>query len=462
LSSQPLERREKVSTNTRVIEAARRFDASAQEPMAEWHNEHAVLGAVLLRPKFFPLLANILQAGDFYEMGNGFIWHAYEELNVQGNPIDFRSVADFLDAEGKFEVKAEALVERLAKTANACPNPDHAEYYAQKVREAALRGRVIVACHDSIQDSENRGLSIDALVNNVNARMFKATEQYYERPTAARILASKFYDHVEEVQDGKSGSVLSGFKQLDALISFYPQEVTVFAGCAGMGKTTWVLSAIRRMCMAGKRIALFTLEMSADKDVMRALTAIHSGIAKRGLKNGDLTPAQRALFTKSIGEIGGWPLHIIDEFQNLTPTQLHRKLSYLMSQEPLDLVVIDGLWLMQPDSKSKENRPQDVANIMRALNNIAFELGIPILITHQLRRDMDNKPTLTDLAESAGAERNAQVVMALYRDGYRFGDATNPEAEIHILKDRNGDGTGKVVNIIYDGCGYREIGDGTI
>lgn len=455
-------RRERISTSTRVIEAAQRFDPAAIQPMAEWDNEHGVIGAVLLRPELFVSLAQILQAGDFFDLANGFIWHAYEELTNQNTPIDFRTVADFLDAEGNFDLKGTVLVDRLVKTANACPNPDNAEAYAQQVRNAALRGRVLVAVSDIAKEAQDKSISIDQLVNDCNAKMFKATEQYYERPTSARELASLHYAHVEAAGQGKTPGILSGFKGLDAHIAFYPQEVTVFAGGSGMGKTTWLLSAIRRMCIAGKSVALFTLEMSADRDVMRALHAIHSGVVKRAMKNGDLTASQKEKFVQAMGEISNWPLHIIDEFQNLTPTQLRRKLMYLMSREKIDFVAVDGLWLMQPDKQTREGRYQDVTNIMRALNNIAFDLDIPIVITHQYTGErMEDRPTLSHLSESRGVDRNAQVVLGMYRDGYMFGDVSNPEAEIHILKDRNGDGTGKMVNIIFDGCGYKEIGDGT-
>lgn len=461
MSAELKKRRDRVTGKGQVIEAARRFDPAAQPELADWNAERAVIGAPLLKPQIFPALAAILQAGDFFGVAEGFIWHAYEELTRYGDPIDFLSVADFLDAEGKCELKGAALVERLTKTANACPDPDNGEFYAKKVREAALRGRVISAAFKIIQQSQDRSIQIDELVETCNAEIFKATEQYFDQRTGIRDLTSHFYDVVEDAAAGKSGGLPTGFKTLDTHIGYYPKEVTVLAGGAGMGKTTWILSSIRRLCMMGKRVALFTLEMSASEDVMRALLAVHTGIAKRALKHGDLTPAQRALFTKAVGEVSEWPLDVIDEFQNLTPTQLRRKLSYLKTQGETELVVIDGLWLMQPDEMSKDGRWRDVTNIMRALNQVAVDYNVPIVITHQYKDVLDDRPRLSDLAESRGVDRNAQVVMGMYRDSYQFGDVANPAAEIHILKDRNGDGTGKMVDIIYDGCGYREVGDGT-
>lgn len=455
-------RRERVSGKGQVIEAARRFDPSAQPDLADWNAERAVIGAPLLQPEIFPALAAILQPGDFFGVIEGFIWHAYEELTKRGDPIDFMLVADFLDAEGKCDLKGTALVERLTKTANSCPAPENAEAYAKKVRDASIRARTVGAAFKIIQQAQDRSLSVDALVEACNVGIFQATEQYFEQQTGARDLVSIFYDVAEQAKAGQSGGVSTGFAALDKHIEFYPKEVTVFAGGAGMGKTTWVLSCIRKACLAGRRVALFTLEMSAAEDVMRALMAIHTGIAKRGFKQGNLTPAQWALFTKAIGEVSNWPLDVIDEFQNLTPIQLRRKLSYLKTQGQTDLVVIDGLWLMQPDEISKDGRWRDVTNIMRALNQVAVDFNVPILITHQYKDVLDDRPRLSDLAESRGVDRNAQVVLGMYRESYQFGDVDNPEAEIHILKDRNGDGTGKMVNIIYDGCGYKEVGGGTV
>ena len=89
----------------------------------------------------------------------------------------------------------------------------------------------------------------------------------------------------------------------------------------------------------------------------------------------------------------------------------------------LGLVVIDYIGLMQSTSKS-DNRAQQVGEISRDLKIMAKEFGIPIVCCAQLNRGTESrpgqgkKPTLADLRDSGSIEKDADIVMFLYRDEY--------------------------------------------
>ena len=92
---------------------------------------------------------------------------------------------------------------------------------------------------------------------------------------------------------------------------------------------------------------------------------------------------------------------------------------------------------------------QFIAEVSRALKNLAKELKIPIIALSQLSRAVDarpdHKPVLSDLRESGSIEQDADVVMFIYRDEYYNPETTTkPQtAEIIIAKQRSGE-TGSV------------------
>jgi replicative DNA helicase len=225
----------------------------------------------------------------------------------------------------------------------------------------------------------------------------------------------------------------------------------VLAGGEGMGKTTWGLSNVRNVVKAGKRAAVFTLEMSQE-EIIRIFTSMETGIYKSVLKQFTLSDYQWKLFTKAAGDISNWPLEIVDDFPTLTPVQLRRKLRTLTQKADMDLVVIDGLWLMEASEPAKNDRPRDVFTIMRDLNQIARDFNVPILITHQYNASINGKkyPSIYELSESAGVRRNAQVVWGLHRPSYYDRDNVDDATKLYILKDRNGVNVGADVPFLYN------------
>lgn len=136
----------------------------------------------------------------------------------------------------------------------------------------------------------------------------------------------------------------------------------------------------------------------------------------------------------------------------MTPIQLRRKLRTLTQKGGFDLVVIDGLWLMESSEPSMDGRPRDVGNIMRDLNQVARDFTSKILITHQYNAEINGAkfPTVYHLSESAGARRNAQVIWGLHRPSYYDRDSADDTTGLYILKDRNGVNTGAKLPLIYN------------
>jgi len=435
-------------------------DASQQhkDRIDIWNHaaERAVISAVLQVPEVYASVSEILQPGDFHETYYGYVWHSFDRITGRGDPIDMITVADDLDVikfpspEG-YDGNTALWLAQVASTADRA---ESAEAYARMVRDSATRMRMIIAT-DAIKrvaGDRSKYYTIEAAVDEANRLLFAATDQQIKMTDTSMAAAVQgFMDAAEMVRGGGVvRGVGYGYPNIDALLRVsVPGEVSVIAGAPKMGKTTFCLCAARNLALEGKRIAIFTLEQQAQ-ELVSSFTAMETGIAKRAFKGFDLTPKQWLLFNEAMGRIGNWGIHMIDEFPALTPIQLRRRLRTMIQHQriPLDLVIIDGLWLMQYiDDNGKslsrtEDRPAAVGYILRDLINVARDFNIPIWITHQYNGDAnkrnDKRPRLSDLAESSGAQRNAQVIMGLYRDAYYGITGGTGLTEVHVLADRNG------------------------
>lgn len=426
--------------------------------------EKALLGAVLQQPVLYAA-ANDVQPGDFYLLWHAYVWHAFDTIAARGEPIDPVTVADELDKMGKHNTDT-AL--RLAQLVSSTPNYEHIEIYARRVREMAMRRRMIQASIEIFHAAQDGQLEQDALVDKANQLLFDATEQYVKNAASDMgAIAGEYYTTIEDAINGNApAGVTTGFHNLDnAVVAFVPKEVYVLAGSEGMGKTTMFLSMIRNLTKRepNTTAVLFSLEM-VQQEVAQIFTAMESGVFKDKLRRRDLNPTDWRAFIKANAEIAGWKVHVVDEFPTLTPVQLRRKLRRMIDFDgvPVGIVYIDGLWLMDWSDTSME-RHAAVKLIMRELNQIARDFNVPIVITHQYNgaawERKDKRPTMRDLAESAGVRRNAQVIMGLYRAAY-YGEETEIDTtQLYILKDRNGSATGQYVDFAFnrDRACYEEI-----
>jgi replicative DNA helicase len=120
-----------------------------------------------------------------------------------------------------------------------------------------------------------------------------------------------------------------------------------------------------------------------------------------------------------------------------------------MSQQQIDVIIIDYLQLMAGPTETRGNREQEVSMISRSLKGIAKELNVPIIALSQLNRSVEmrsgsKRPQLSDLRESGAIEQDADMVMFIHRpEKYGFiedeeGNSLLGIAEIILAKHRNG------------------------
>lgn len=407
--------------------------------------ERAVLGAVFQRPDLFPTLSHLLQPGDFWTLFHGLVWYVLDRMVANDQPIDIVTIADAIEQEkGNPYKRPEELISALSSLYGAAPDVEHAEDYARQVREAALKMRVLQALDETKHAILTGKLNGEELKDTVNQRIFEATEQSVE---AATDVTSMMIDYVNSFEGSRGAPIATGLHHLDAALhgGVFRGEVTVVCGGEGMGKTTFLLSLLRTCGLKGVPGTLFSMEMER-KEIAQAYTAMETGIERAKLQAGKLSPGDHAAMTTAAGVIGSWKLHVVDmrEFPALTPIQLRRKLRSIMTKMRIEVVVLDGLWLMQPSEPTKE-RFTAVFDIMRDLSTIAKDFDVAVVIAQQYTEGIRRveMPTIYHIAESAGVRRNAQVIIGLWRASF-FDKDESDETLAFLMKDRNRGANGSV------------------
>ncbi|MBN1583052.1 MAG: replicative DNA helicase [Anaerolineae bacterium] len=189
-----------------------------------------------------------------------------------------------------------------------------------------------------------------------------------------------------------------------------------------------------------QRVAVFSLEMSAEQLVQR-LIASETGIDSQRLRLGNLREEEWPIFIQATGALSETML-FIDDTPSISDMQLRTKARRLYAERGLDLIIVDYLQLMQTDRRI-DNRVQEISLLSRSLKGLARELNVPVVVGSQLSRAVeqrnDKRPMLSDLRESGSIEQDADIVTFIYRDEYYTPETEQPNiAEILISKHRNG------------------------
>jgi replicative DNA helicase len=409
-----------------------------QAPPHSREAEEAVIGAVLIHPDSYHDVAAILQTDDFFIHRHRYIWAAVSCLCESKRSIDFLTVSEELDRSGKLaEVGGPAYLTALI---NATPTSLHAEAYAHIIEQAAIRRRMLEAANQVARLAYREDAPLENVVDESQTALFSASERLAAQAMRpfSQVLDSLLNEVEQRSRQNELFGVPTGFADLDGLLQgLQPSDLVIVAGRPGMGKTSLLLSVVKHATQyAHKRVAVFSLEMSAEQLTQR-LVAQETGIDTQRLRTGRLAETEWPLLTQTVETMGGLRL-FLDDTPAITPMQMRQKSRRFQRSHGLDLVVVDYLQLMSGGGQF-DNRVQEVSFISRQLKSLAKELSIPVLAAAQLSRAVeqraDKHPVLSDLRESGSIEMDADVVLFLYRS--EEPSAAN-QVDVIIAKHRNG------------------------
>jgi replicative DNA helicase len=405
--------------------------------------ERGVLGSVLLMNEAIDEVGESLRAEHFYHDSHHKIYAAVHDLyenNIRG--IDPVTLAEELEKRGELEEIGGAAY--IIEILDSVPHAAHVRYYAGIVREKWMQRTLISTCTEILSECYEPEGGVDELLQASERKIFSIVEQQEDTANMAigEILMEAFTRIDERInKDGSVSGVTTGFTDLDhQTTGLQPAELLILAARPSMGKTAFVCNiaeAIARVDQKG--VMLFSLEQS-NLELAERFLCITARVNGHDLRTGNLSNEQRDLLAAASDELHNLPL-FIDDKPARTMSQISAISRRQHRKEPLGVIIIDYLQLIEPEDK-RVPREQQIASISRRLKFLAKELNVPVIALSQLNRGVelreDKRPRLADLRESGSIEQDADKVMFLHRpDAYDPNDRPG-EAEIVIAKHRNG------------------------
>ncbi len=411
--------------------------------------ERALLGSILIDPNSITEIAASISADDFYVQEHKQIYLAMRELFDASQEIDPVTLIDSLVHKGVYEKSGgETYIRSLL---DVTPSAMNIADYARIVKEESTRRRIIEVCNEisELTYGEQEGV---AQVLDLAQSRFTEIAQGRDSRTFRHIrdVLRDVLENLHKLQSDKDAAngTPTGFSGVDKLLVGMGDSDLILVGARpGMGKTAFALNVATNVALSsGKKVCLFSLEMSAEQLASRMI-ASEALVDSYSLRSGQLQPEDWKKIADASMRLSGTDI-LIDDTSGITVTAMKAKLRRV---ENLGLVVIDYLGLMESE-QHYDNRALEVSVISRGLKLMAKELRVPILCCAQLSRGpegrTDKRPQLSDLRDSGAIEQDADVVMFLYRDEY-YNTSRDPDqkegniAEVIIQKNRHGS-TGNV------------------
>ncbi len=412
--------------------------------------ERAVLGSVLMDNAVLSNVQEILNADDFAVIAHGDIFRAIMSLDSRQERVDPLTVAEQLKVDGK--LAAAGGPGYLAQLDQAVPFSQNAVEYANIIKNQATRRLLAAAGREILDLATQESGDVAELLDEAERKVFHIAEKRRAgdlRPMSELMEeALTLLDKMKQSGGGITG-VPSGFVDLDnQLTGFHGGELIILAARPGIGKTSLAMNfALHVAAKENLPVAVFSLEMPSVQLLTRLL-ATHAKVDMKKLRGGRLSPADEERISESANELFRTQFYV-DDSGGLSSFDLRAKARRLKQKEgKLGLIIVDYLQLMHQKGKV-ESRQLEVAEISRALKQLAKELDVPIIALSQLNRKVEErkggKPMLSDLRESGAIEQDADVVMFIHREDE--GEEGSPPQSQHntvipveliIAKQRNG------------------------
>lgn len=405
--------------------------------------EQAVIGSMLIDISCIPDVIERLKGAEFYIQQNREIFETIYAMFSYGQTIDPVTVLDQMKVRG---VHRDSSTEYIAELMRITPTAANVLEYASIVRDRALL-RNLASAADEINNMVYDGSGeAESILEAAESKIYALRQgRNIGGLLPISSVVQTVYENISEAaSSGKTiPGVSTGLRDLDKyILGLNKGELVLIAARPAMGKTSIALNIAMDVAKhTNQTVAVFSLEMSREQLVSRIL-AREGSIPAQNMLTGQLSPDEWRRLASAAQLVSATDMRI-DDNSMLTVSDMIAQCRRLSN---LGLVVIDYLQLMQSaggKQNSNENRQQVVSEISRMMKIMAKELNVPVVCLSQLNRASvgrsDKRPMLNDLRDSGAIEQDADVVIALHREGYYNPESEDPYlAEAIVLKNRKG------------------------
>jgi replicative DNA helicase len=406
--------------------------------------EQAVLGALMLAPDSLPKVSDWLAEADFYRGDHRLIYRAVTALIGRGSPVDAVTMGDWFEVNGFADMIGgpSYLYELNNATASAANIVAYAEIVVEKSRlRSAIDAGTKLAEAAWGRGADSQHIIADSMQALSQMQVSKLRGGLEPASVGMKRLLARM---MERHSQGPSMLGLPWpWKELnDVTKGLRDGALYVVGARPNMGKSVFGLQTALELALAGQRVAYFSVEMTADECMSRAV-ACAGRIPHEWVEDPAQADIDADLWWSRAGHISqlitASPL-LIDETPAINIDQLMARARRMHMQSPLRLVVVDHMHDMSLDP-SREVR-HEYGRIAQGAKTLAKEFKCPVMLLAQLNRAAatrnDKHPTVTDLRESGEIEQKADVILFLHREDHYHPDThLKGVVEVIVAKGRS-------------------------
>lgn len=401
-----------------------------------------LLGICLVDSTKIPYITTKVSIDDMPKGAWREIYKAINELYNLGVDVDIVTVSNRLLNTNKLkEVGGRKTINDLALQA---PSSNFAKKVVDSVVSQTTYRKVVTVVDDFKKDVEGS--------DDVNATCID-----YCGKISSIITGSANSDEVETISSGvdeviadlykskKDGCIGldMGFNNLNYYLGGLQKgKIYILGARPSMGKSAFAMNIAEHVALT-YNVLFISLEMSRKEYAQRLMFG-RAGVDVNTINTGRISDAEIEKVKSQKEYLDSLKLFI----ETRTPCRVSdielAMINIISTRGSCDLVIVDYLQLLTPNSKSGKNREVEVAEMSRELKSLAVKYNVPIIVLSQLSRALeareDKRPMLSDLRESGAIEQDADVVMFVYRDEWYHPDdpASRGKGEILIRKNRGG------------------------
>ncbi len=351
------------------------------------------------------------------------IYKAMIELDSNGKPMDLVTLLNELKRLNQVdEVGGIAYIGSLI---DGVPRTDSIKYYVEILQEKFSKRQLINSIKAIEAELAEDQTPFSEVLEKAEKAVFELskTNQKGRGPRLVGEVAAQLADFYEAKAGDPSKLIglSTGLADVDKITLGLTPGLTLLASRQSHGKTACSINIACNVARKAGSVYFLSLESRAESIVQRIL-ASESRVNSYRMRQGSMNREEWARFTDALLQLSVFTKFVVDDTADISVSELRSRLRQHKIDFGLDLVVVDYIQLMARilSSKSHIELRHSVSQISTSLIEISRELGVPVLALAQLRRASDDRPDhrpqLSDLAESADLERDADIVLLLYRE----------------------------------------------
>lgn len=395
-----------------------------------------------------------LEAADFQAMKHESLYWLVKEMLRRGEVVDPITVINRLPVLqdrlfGLDAVYIQTVVSLYGSEASA-------EYYADCIREASIRRRLVIAGETIVQKAREEAEDLSAVIEDSRKLVDDAGNVV---GTGGIPRASESIDRwMASLQDEPTW-IPTPWDQLNFLVKGWrPGALHVVGARPGQGKTVLGLQAALNLSMRGS-VLYVSLEMDEGELFTRAVSQL-AHVPAKTLEERKWTSDQWTKIEAARTRIAGLGIRVVNRsYDNITKIRSAARTA--ARDGNLQGIVVDYLQLMSsPVRQDRRPRNEVVSEISRELKKLAGDLNVPVIALSQLNRNSTQRtdpiPNIADLRESGSIEQDADTVFLMHRT------QDHPD-ELMLIVAKNRQGIEGKADLTFEGAYYQitERGYGT-